>query len=67
VGREYNRRLKKAFDAAGIEIPYPHRTLYWGEASQPFQLRPLAEDNSHSGDGSGGQREPHSQGAQGAR
>lgn len=34
VGREYRRRLKKAFDAQGIEIPFPHRTLYWGEASQ---------------------------------
>lgn len=27
VGREYRRRLKKAFDAAGIEIPYPQRSL----------------------------------------
>jgi small conductance mechanosensitive channel len=24
VGREYNRRIKQAFDANGIEIPYPH-------------------------------------------
>ncbi|MCM8794319.1 MAG: mechanosensitive ion channel family protein [Candidatus Omnitrophica bacterium] len=39
VGREYRRRLKKAFDAAGIEIPFPHRTLYWGEASKPFEVR----------------------------
>lgn len=38
VGREYRRRLKKAFDAVGIEIPFPHRTLYMGEASPPFQL-----------------------------
>jgi moderate conductance mechanosensitive channel len=27
VGREYNRRLKAAFDAAGIEFPFPQRTL----------------------------------------
>lgn len=27
VGREYNRRIKQAFDAAGIEIPYPHMKL----------------------------------------
>ncbi len=27
VGREYNRRLKKAFDAAGIEIPFPQRVV----------------------------------------
>lgn len=29
VGREYRRRLKYAFDERGIEIPFPHRTLYW--------------------------------------
>lgn len=39
VGREYRRRLKKAFDSAGIEIPFPHRTLYMGEASGPFQIQ----------------------------
>jgi len=38
VGREYRRRLKFAFDAQNIEIPFPHRTLYWGEASQPFKV-----------------------------
>lgn len=30
VKREYLRRLKKAFDAAGIEIPFPHLTVYPG-------------------------------------
>ena len=44
VGREYRRRLKKAFDAAGIEIPFPHRTLYMGEASPAFRL--AVQDNS---------------------
>ena len=39
VGREYRRRLKKAFDAQGIEIPFPHRTLYMGEASSPFIIQ----------------------------
>ncbi len=38
VGREYRRRLKKAFDREKIEIPFPHRTLYMGEASLPFSL-----------------------------
>jgi small conductance mechanosensitive channel len=28
VAREFRRRLKMAFDAEGIEIPYPHRTVY---------------------------------------
>ena len=36
VGREYMRRLKIAFDAEGIEMPFPHRTLYFGERSKPF-------------------------------
>jgi len=30
VRREYLRRLKGAFDAAGIEIPFPHVTVYAG-------------------------------------
>jgi len=30
VGREFNRRMKKAFDAHGIEIPFPHQTVYFG-------------------------------------
>ena len=34
VGREMNRRIKNAFDARGIEIPFPHRTLYWGEPKE---------------------------------
>jgi small conductance mechanosensitive channel len=38
VGREYRRRLKKAFDAQGIEIPFPHRSLYMGTASAPIQV-----------------------------
>ncbi|MBA3614005.1 MAG: mechanosensitive ion channel family protein [Nitrospirales bacterium] len=42
VGREYRRRLKKAFDQQGIEIPFPHRTLYMGEASPPFLVKNTA-------------------------
>jgi small conductance mechanosensitive channel len=30
VRREFMKRLKKAFDERGIEIPYPHLTLYAG-------------------------------------
>ncbi|GIX22559.1 MAG: hypothetical protein KatS3mg121_1342 [Gammaproteobacteria bacterium] len=48
VAREYRRRLKKAFDEAGVEIPYPHRSLYWGEAS-----RPLAVTLVRGGEGQG--------------
>ena len=35
VGREFNRRFKKAFDAAGIEIPVPHRKIIFGGGSAP--------------------------------
>ncbi len=38
VGREMNRRIKQRFDRDGIEIPFPHRTLYFGEASRPFRF-----------------------------
>ncbi|MBN1391962.1 MAG: mechanosensitive ion channel family protein [Sedimentisphaerales bacterium] len=31
VAREFNRRLKKKFDELGIEIPFPHTTLYMGQ------------------------------------
>jgi len=31
VAREFNRRLKKAFDERNIEIPFPHLTLYAGQ------------------------------------
>ena len=34
VGREFNRRLKKRFDELGIEIPFPHITLYPGKDKQ---------------------------------
>ncbi len=39
LGREFLRRIKKAFDDQGIEIPFPHRTLYMGDASKPFDIR----------------------------
>jgi small conductance mechanosensitive channel len=29
--RAFNRRIKIAFDERGIEIPFPHRTVYMGE------------------------------------
>jgi small conductance mechanosensitive channel len=37
VGREFNRRLKMAFDEKGIEIPFPHRTIYWGDEIKPLK------------------------------
>jgi small conductance mechanosensitive channel len=45
VRREFLRRLKQSFDDAGIEIPYPHLTVYAGQdkegAAPPFNLRTI--------------------------
>jgi small conductance mechanosensitive channel len=32
--REFNRRVKNIFDERGIEIPFPHRTIYMGEPKE---------------------------------
>jgi small conductance mechanosensitive channel len=53
VGREFNRRMKRAFDARGIEIPFPHRTIYLGELKDgrapPLRIRSEdGEDGSTS-------------------
>jgi small conductance mechanosensitive channel len=39
VGRELRRRIKKTFAAKGIEIPFRHVAVYFGEASKPFQVQ----------------------------
>jgi small conductance mechanosensitive channel len=39
-----NRRIKKKFDEVGIEIPFPHTSIYFGEASKPFKLESPASD-----------------------
>ena len=43
VGREFNRRMKRRFDELGIEIPFPHTTIYYGEnkegATPPARLQ----------------------------
>jgi small conductance mechanosensitive channel len=45
VRREYLRRLKKAFDAHRIEIPYPRLTVYAGQptdgSASPFHPLPI--------------------------
>lgn len=38
TSREYNKRLKVAFDNENIEIPFPHTTVYWGEKIAPLHL-----------------------------
>lgn len=36
IAREFNRRMKKLFDQNGVEIPYPHQTIYFGEDKNGF-------------------------------
>jgi len=39
--------IKEAFDERGIEIPFPHRTLYVGSETGPF---PVQSDGRSAGD-----------------
>jgi moderate conductance mechanosensitive channel len=48
TGREFMRRIKMAFDEKGIEIPFPHRTHYFGGASPPIDLRLFSKEPSPS-------------------
>ncbi len=50
VAREYRRRIKNRFDEAGIEIPFPHVTLYMGEGENKGVLKiRKAEDSQAAG------------------
>jgi small-conductance mechanosensitive channel len=46
VGRELRRRIKNIFDEKGIEIPFPHLSVYFGEASKPFNVNANTTDTS---------------------
>jgi small-conductance mechanosensitive channel len=36
--------VKRRFDQEGIEIPFPHRTLYTGAVTEPFPIRLVSAD-----------------------
>ncbi len=61
VGREMNRRIKKRFDELGIEIPFPHRSIYFGEASKPMAFRMEREEGSQRPEARGQKSEARSQ------
>ncbi|WP_019611644.1 mechanosensitive ion channel domain-containing protein [Thioalkalivibrio sp. AKL7] len=55
LGRAFNRLVKKHFDAAGIEIPFPHQTIYFGQekdgGAPAANLRLLQEKPANEQDG----------------
>ena len=59
VGRELRRRLKVRFDREGIEIPFPHQTIYWGENQKPRVFEAPA-DGPEGADEPGGDEEGRS-------
>ena len=50
--------VKKRFDAEGIEIPFPHRTLYTGSETGPFPVR-LVPDDTRDTSGTGEEEGVH--------
>jgi small-conductance mechanosensitive channel len=53
VGRAFNGYVKRIFDARGIEIPFPHTTLYFGEdkAGRTQTLKVAGTESEDSGPG----------------
>lgn len=50
VRNELPVRIKEAFDAAGVEIPFPHRTLYTGSVTEPFPVTVVGAGSPSAGD-----------------
>lgn len=48
--------IKQAFDEQGVEIPYPHLSLYTGSVTRPFPVTQAAPADDPDQDGGGSER-----------
>lgn len=46
VRNRIQEEIKRAFDAAGVEIPFPHRALYSGSVTDPFPVQIVTTGDS---------------------
>lgn len=46
VSRELRRRIKNRFDEKGIQIPFPHRLLFWGDKEKKSQELKVKNEES---------------------
>jgi len=44
IAGELRKRIKDRFDEEGIEIPFPHQTIYWGVGAHPSKGNQGSED-----------------------
>ncbi len=65
VGRAFNRRMKRRFDELGIEIPFPHQTIYFGVdkdgSAPPAWVKSIGGDDQAAADGNQTGRWPSAQ------
>ncbi len=48
VARELRLRIKRRFDAEGIQMPYPHRTVVWGDRQAERSVGDFGIEHSNS-------------------
>jgi len=59
VGRAYLRCVKQAFDRENIEIPFPHTSLYFGEAGNSLEVHTARTDPAETAHPKGSSENSH--------